>query len=200
MSISRSTNGPLGLVSLSTGSHAVARSASCTWDTPRPWQCGRGNLTLVREAIHGFDAAIFDLDGVLTDTARVHAAAWKTVFDQFLQAWAQQHGLPFRPFDIEAEYLNYVDGRPRDDGIRHFLTSRGISLPQGSGHDPEDADSVHSLGERKTRLFRQTLQKGIVPAVGAEALLNELRRAGIRTAARMLWPGSKSANEAALDA
>jgi alpha,alpha-trehalase len=60
----------------------------------------------------GFDAAIFDLDGVLTDTARVHAATWKTVFDQFLQAWAQQHALPFRPFDIDADYLNYVDGRP----------------------------------------------------------------------------------------
>jgi beta-phosphoglucomutase-like phosphatase (HAD superfamily) len=129
-----------------------------------------------------FDAVIFDLDGVLTDTARVHAAAWKTVFDRFLQAWAQQHALPFRPFDIEVDYLNYVDGRPRDDGIRSFLASRGISLPQGSGRDREDADTVHSLGERKTRLFRQALQKGIVAAVAAEALLNELRRAGIRTA------------------
>ena len=169
-------------------------------DTPRPWQCGRGNLTLVREAIHGFDAAIFDLDGVLTDTARVHAAAWKTVFDQFLQAWAQQHALSFRPVRYRRRLPELRRWPTPDDGIRHFLTSRGISLPQGSGHDPEDADSVHSLGERKTRLFRQTLQKGIVPAVGAEALLNELRRAGIRTAARMLWPGSKPANEAALDA
>lgn len=140
-----------------------------------------------------FDAVIFDLDGVLTDTARVHAAAWKTVFDQFLQAWAQQRGLAFQPFDIEADYLNCVDGRPRDDGIRSFLASRGISLPQGSGHDPEDAETVHSLGERKTRLFRQALQKGIVAAVGAEALLNELRRAGIRTAV-----ASSSKNTAAI--
>ena len=140
-----------------------------------------------------FDAVIFDLDGVLTDTARVHAAAWKTVFDQFLQAWAQQHALLFRPFDIEVDYLNYVDGRPRDDGIRSFLASRGISLPQGSGHDPKDAETVHSLGERKTRLFRQALQKGIVAAVGAEALLNELRRAGIRTAV-----ASSSKNTAAI--
>ncbi len=140
-----------------------------------------------------FDAAVFDLDGVLTDTARLHAAAWKTVFDAFLQAWAQRRGLPFRPFDIEADYLNYVDGRPRDDGTRSFLASRGISLPQGSGHDPEEADTVHSLGERKTRLFRQALQKGVVAAAGAEALLKELRNAGIRTAV-----GSSSKNTAAI--
>jgi beta-phosphoglucomutase-like phosphatase (HAD superfamily) len=68
-----------------------------------------------------FDAAIFDLDGVLTDTARVHAAAWKAVFDAFLQRCAQGRGLAFQPFDIETDYLNYVDGRPRDDGIRSFL-------------------------------------------------------------------------------
>ena len=86
-----------------------------------------------------FDAAIFDLDGVLTDTARVHAAAWKAVFDTFLQRWAQRRGLAFQPFDIEADYLDYVDGRPRYDGIRSFLAARGINLPEGSEHDPEDA-------------------------------------------------------------
>ena len=67
-----------------------------------------------------FDAAIFDLDGVLTDTAGVHAVAWKSVFDTFLQRWAQERGLAFQPFDIETDYLNYVDGRPRYDGIRSF--------------------------------------------------------------------------------
>ena len=67
-----------------------------------------------------FDAAIFDLDGVLTDTARVHAAAWKTVFDAFLKRWANQHGASFKPFDM-SDYLTYVDGRPRSDGIRTFL-------------------------------------------------------------------------------
>ena len=65
---------------------------------------------------------------------------------------AQQRGVAFQPFDIEADYLNHVDGRPRDDGTRNFLASRGISLPQGSEHNPEDGDTVHSLGERKTRL------------------------------------------------
>ena len=107
-----------------------------------------------------FDAAIFDLDGVLTDTASVHAAAWKAVFDTFLQRWAQQRGLAFQPFDIEDDYLDYVDGRPRNDGIRSFLAARGINLPEGSEHDPEDANTVHALGERKTRLFLQALQKG----------------------------------------
>lgn len=126
-----------------------------------------------------FDAAIFDLDGVLTDTARVHAAAWKEVFDSFLQRWAQQHGLAFQPFDIEADYLAYVDGRPRYDGVRSFLASRGINLPEGSEHDPEDANTGHALGERKTRLFRQALQQGIDPEPGAESLLKKLRQMGV---------------------
>ena len=77
-----------------------------------------------------FDAAIFDLDGVLTDTARVHAAAWKAVFHTFLRRWAQRHGLAFQPFDIEANDLAYVDGRPRYDGIRSFLAVRAINLPE----------------------------------------------------------------------
>ena len=129
-----------------------------------------------------FDAAIFDLDGVLTDTARDHAAAWKTVFDAFLQKWAQRHGLAFRPFGIEADYLAFVDGRPRYDGVRSFLASRGIILPEGSEHDPEDANTVHALGERKARLFRQKLKKGIDPRAGAKSLLKKLRQVGIKIA------------------
>lgn len=138
-----------------------------------------------------FDAAIFDLDGVLTETARVHAAAWKAIFDAFLQRWAR--GLAFQPFDVEADYLKYVDGRPRHDGIRNFLASRGINLPEGLEHDPVDADTVHALGERKTRLFLQALKKGIEPAAAARALLDKLREAGIRTAV-----GSSSKNTSAI--
>ncbi len=129
-----------------------------------------------------FDAVIFDLDGVLTSTERLHAAAWKAVFDAFLQRWTQRSGLTFQPFDIVTDYLDYVDGRPREDGIRSFLRARGISLPEGSDHDPEDAETVHALGERKTRLFLRALRKGIGPAVGARALLQKLRQAGIKTA------------------
>jgi len=140
-----------------------------------------------------FDAAIFDLDGVLTDTASVHATAWKAVFDAFLERWAQRHGLVFQPFDIEADYLDYVDGRPRNDGIRSFLAARGINLPDGSEHDAEDADTVHALGERKTRLFLRALQKRINPAAGAEALLKKLREVGVKTAV-----GSSSKNTGAI--
>jgi len=89
------------------------------------------SLTISRR---DFDAGIFDLDGVLTDTARLHAAAWKAVFDPLLRQWAQRRGLVFRPFDSEADYLTYVDGRPRSDGVRSFLASRGINLPGGSAH------------------------------------------------------------------
>ncbi len=129
-----------------------------------------------------FEAAIFDLDGVLTNSARVHAAAWKAAFDVFLRRSSEQRGLAFQPFDIEADYLPYVDGRPRYDGIRCFLASRSIKLPEGSADDPEDADTVHAIGKRKTRLFLQELQKGMTPAPGAEALLTKLRQVGIRTA------------------
>jgi beta-phosphoglucomutase family hydrolase len=129
-----------------------------------------------------FDGAIFDLDGVLTDTACVHAAAWKATFDIFLQSWAHRHGMTFQPFDIEADYFAHVDGRPRYDGIRTFLAARGIHLPEGSEHDPEGADTVHALGEQKTQLFRQALQKGIDPAAGAQALLNNLQHFGFKTA------------------
>lgn len=129
-----------------------------------------------------FDAALFDLDGVLTETARLHAAAWKVVFDAFLRSWADRHGETFRAFDDVADYLAYVDGRPRDDGIRCFLRSRGISLPEGRDEGSTEPDSVRALGERKVRFFRENLQAGIKPAPGAEALLQSLRRASIKTA------------------
>ena len=140
-----------------------------------------------------FDAAIFDLDGVLTETARVHAAAWKAVFDAFLERWAERHALAFQPFDIGADYLKYVDGRPRHEGIRTFLAARGISLPEGSEHDPEDAETVHALGKRKTGLFLQVLKMGVFPTAGGEALLRKLREAGIKTAV-----GSSSKNTRAI--
>jgi beta-phosphoglucomutase family hydrolase len=140
-----------------------------------------------------FDGAIFDLDGVLTDSARVHAAAWKAVFDAFLQRRAVTQGIDFRPFDIETDYFAYVDGRPRYDGVRGFLAARGIDLPGGSEHDGEDAETVRAIGDRKTRLFLQELQKGVDPAPGAQALVIDLRQAGIGIAV-----GSSSKNCAAI--
>ena len=83
-----------------------------------------------------FDAVLFDLDGVLTATATVHAAAWKQMFDMFLQRWAEAHGRDFIPFDSGEDYRRYVDGKPRFDGVRSFLVSRGIDLPDGAPTDP----------------------------------------------------------------
>ena len=117
-----------------------------------------------------------------TDTARVHATAWKATFDIFLQSWAQRHGLSFKPFDIEADYFTYVDGRPRYDGIRTFLAARDIHLPEGSENESDTANTVHALGERKTQLFRQAVRNGVDPAPGTEALLKKLRRLGVKTA------------------
>src|SRR5213592_3367260 len=97
----------------------------------------------------GITACLFDLDGVLTQTAKVHAQAWKTMFDEFLRRWADQQGEEFRPFDKGSDYDEYVDGKPRLDGVRSFLESRGIELPDGSADDPPDADTVHGLGTRK---------------------------------------------------
>jgi beta-phosphoglucomutase family hydrolase len=137
---------------------------------------GKAAVTISRR---DFEAAIFDLDGVLTETAGVHAAAWKAVFDAFLKRRAQRQGLEFQPFDAKSDYLAYVDGRPRRDGVRTFFASRGIDLPEGSEHDREDAETIRAIGGRKTRLFQQALQQGIDPAPGAQVLLINLRRAGL---------------------
>ena len=104
-----------------------------------------------------FDVAIFDLDGIITRTAEVHAAAWKELFDGFLQQRAGRTGEPFRPFHIESDYRDYLDGKPRLDGVRSFLASRGIVLPHGRADDPPNAETVHGLGNRKNELFRERL-------------------------------------------
>jgi beta-phosphoglucomutase family hydrolase len=128
------------------------------------------------------DAVLFDLDGVLTDTAPLHISAWKRLFDDFLRHRAAATGGAYVPFNPRGDYLAYVDGRPREDGVRQFLAFRGIRLPEGSEDDPEEAETVTALARRKNRLFELELQAGVEPAPGAEALLRELRRLGIRTA------------------
>ncbi|WP_257461789.1 trehalose-phosphatase [Archangium lipolyticum] len=119
-----------------------------------------------------FDAALFDLDGVVTRTAEVHAAAWKRLFDALVEP-------PFTPED----YQRYVDGRPRLDGIRCFLASRGLSLPEGTPEDGPEAQTVHGLGKRKNTFFTETLeQRGVGVFANAVGLLERLRAAGFRTA------------------
>jgi alpha,alpha-trehalase len=106
------------------------------------------NQRAARIAREQFDAVLFDLDGVLTPTAEVHARCWKRMFDAFLRDRARRHGDPFVPFEIETDYAQYVDGKPRFDGVRSFLAARGIALPEGSPADAPEAETVCGLGNR----------------------------------------------------
>lgn len=102
---------------------------------------------------------LFDMDGVLTRTAVVHAGAWKTMFDDFLSTWGQRTGQVFAPFDAGEDYDRYVDGRSREDGTRTFLSSRGITLPEGEDTDPPDALTVRGLGNRKNNLVLEAIAR-----------------------------------------
>jgi beta-phosphoglucomutase family hydrolase len=129
------------------------------------------------------DAVLFDLDGVLTTTAATHAACWKRMFDTFLRAHGEGTGTPHPPFDAERDYLRYVDGRPRYDGVRSFLASRDISLPEGHLDDPPLAETVFGLGNRKNELFREVL-RDLPPTVyeGSLALVHALHVHEIKAA------------------
>ena len=128
-------------------------------------------------------ACLFDLDGVLTQTALVHNAAWKQTFDQFLQAWSEQHGQPYVPFDSGRDYHEFVDGRQRADGVRTFLASRGITLPEGSPDDGPDADTVNGVGNRKNILVLQKIKEGAVQVYpGSVDYLRAAKEAGLRRA------------------
>jgi beta-phosphoglucomutase family hydrolase len=131
----------------------------------------------------GITACLFDLDGVLTETAKVHAAAWKEMFDAFLRERSRRTGAPFRPFDIATDYAKYVDGRLRQDGVRAFLASRGIVLPEGTLDDPADALTVHGLGTRKNELFLDVLRRqGVEVYAGSKRFVLAARAAGLRRA------------------
>ena len=131
----------------------------------------------------GIKACLFDLDGVLTQTAKVHAAAWKQMFDDFLRAWAARTGKPFVPFDSGKDYDLYVDGRPRYDGVRTFLASRGISLPEGDSSDPPSAETVAGLGNRKNELVLALLRRDGVDAYeGSVRYVRKAKEAGLHRA------------------
>ena len=128
------------------------------------------------------DAVIFDLDGVITDTASVHAAAWKEMFDEFLAGRAGREREDRRPFSQE-DYFLHVDGKPRYDGVDSFLDSRGISLPRGDGADPPEAETTCGLGNRKDELFLSRLrERGVARFPSSIELLHRLRAAGCRAA------------------
>jgi beta-phosphoglucomutase family hydrolase len=129
------------------------------------------------------EACLFDLDGVVTKTALVHAAAWKEMFDEFLRTYAEQTGTKFVPFDKVREYDEYVDGKPRLDGTRSFLAARGIDLPEGSPGDPPTAQTVYGLSNKKNALVLEMIDKqGVQVYDGSVRYIKAVREAGLRTA------------------
>jgi beta-phosphoglucomutase family hydrolase len=131
----------------------------------------------------GVRACLFDLDGVLTQTAKVHAAAWKQTFDDYLRARAERAGAAFEEFDQEHDYDAYVDGKPRYDGVRSFLESRGIELPDGDSSDPPSAETVHGLGNRKNELLLKMIHEhGVEPYEGSVRYVRAVRDAGLHRA------------------
>jgi beta-phosphoglucomutase family hydrolase len=131
----------------------------------------------------GIGGCLFDLDGVLTQTAKVHDAAWKQMFDDFLRERADHAGQPFTPFDPAKDYDEYVDGKPRADGTRSFLASRGIELPEGDPDDPPGAQTVNGLGNRKNVLLLEMIRtQGVEPYEGSVRYVRAVRDAGLRRA------------------
>ncbi len=132
--------------------------------------------------LDGFDAVLFDLDGVITSTADQHYAAWKEMFDDFLRRRAERLGEPFRPFERD-DYNRYVDGVPRYDGVRRFLEARGIRLEEGGADDSPDDETVLGLGDRKNDLVNQLIaEQGVKVYDDSVVLLRHLRRQGVKTA------------------
>lgn len=126
---------------------------------------------------------LFDLDGVLTQTAEVHAKAWKEMFDQYLRQRAQRTGESFREFALPEDYQQYVDGKPRSDGVRSFLKSRGIELPLGTPDDPPDAETIYGLGTRKNDIVLRLIQdEGVQPYEGSVRYVEAAREDGLRRA------------------
>jgi beta-phosphoglucomutase family hydrolase len=130
-----------------------------------------------------YDAVLLDLDGVITDTASIHARCWKQMFDEYLQKRATEKGEAFHSFEIDSDYRLYVDGKPRFDGVRDFLTSRGIQLSEGSLDDPPDFETVCGLGNRKNELVNKVIEDvGVEPYEGTVRLIHQLRRRGFKIA------------------
>lgn len=128
-------------------------------------------------------ACLFDMDGVVTQTASVHDAAWKEMFDEFLRSWSASRGVPFVPFDPVRDYDNYVDGKPRLEGTASFLASRNIKLPMGAEADPPGTPTIWGLGNKKNELILKVLARdGVQVYEGSVRYINAVRSAGLRTA------------------
>jgi len=130
--------------------------------------------------IPAFEAVVFDLDGVITKTAVTHAVAWKKMFDEYLKKREGEHNEPFSEF-TQADYLAFVDGKPRYNGVASFLESRGISLPRGTPEDSTESETVCGLGNRKNEAFNEVLKRdGAEVYPSSKKLLSELKEAGVK--------------------
>jgi beta-phosphoglucomutase family hydrolase len=130
-----------------------------------------------------YDAVLFDLDGVITNTANLHATCWKKMFDGYLQKRASERGEAFRPFDLATDYGLYVDGKPRFDGVRDFLRSRSIQVPEGDFDDPANLETVHGLGKRKDDMVSRVITEvGVEAYTGTVQFIHQLRREGFKIA------------------
>ena len=146
----------------------------------------------------GVSACLFDMDGVVTQTATLHAAAWKEMFDEFLRLRAQATGTEFVPFDPHREYDDYVDGKPRLDGTRSFLESRGIHLPEGTPDDPPGTPTLYGLSNRKNDLVLAKIAAGGVQVYqGSITYIEAVREKGIRTAVVSASANAKQVLDAA---
>jgi beta-phosphoglucomutase family hydrolase len=146
----------------------------------------------------GITACLFDLDGVLTETAKIHAKAWKQMFDDYLRGRAEREGGKFVEFDAGDDYDDYVDGKPRYDGVRSFLASRGIELPEGTPDDPPDAETVCGLGNRKNELVLELMKReGVEAYPGSVRFVEAARDAGLRRAVVSSSANCKAVLEAA---
>ena len=162
---------------------------------PVPWSEARLWEVIPRDR---FDAVLFDMDGVMTETAQVHAQAWKEMFDAYLREREERRGEPFRPFETRTDYLLFVDGKPRQDGVRDFLESRGIHLPKGSPDDPPDTETQWGLGNRKNEQVLEVIRKeGVRAFPGSVRMVKRLREEGIRTALVTASANAASLMEAA---
>jgi trehalose 6-phosphate phosphatase len=156
-----------------------------------PWWKREGDIMNSKEIskkkagidLDQYDAAIFDMDGVITNSARAHAAAWKKMFDEYLQELNKKGIHDHEPFDPEDDYYRYVDGKPRYEGTKSFLESRQITLPHGSPDDLPDKETVCGLGNRKNKYFMEHLEKyGVEYYQGAVDLVNKVQNNGIKVA------------------
>ena len=130
-----------------------------------------------------YDAVLFDLDGVLTLTMKIHATSWKRMFDDYLQERSRRFGEEYRPFDIVADYKPYVDGRLRYDGVRSFLVSRNITLPEGTPEDAPTLETICGLGNRKDLMVKEIIaSEGVEILEGSLAVVHRVRSLGLKTA------------------